>query len=180
MVNVLIWKWISLCTFLTRFLYGADLAWDSRASREYKISPIFVQFPQPLLPNNFNIFESSKYLQSLPSHHAFPHRIHPCSRCRLHISLSRWSPKRQQSPRWVTSRSCFYKWNLYSLDCYFACATDTGNCSKTDASCLCHDKAFINATTTCIENTCKGANLTAALKAGEESCLAVVRLIPLR
>lgn len=99
MVNVLIWKWISLCTFLTRFLYGADLAWDSRASREYKISPIFVQFPQPLLPNNFNIFESSKYLQSLPSHHAFPHRIHPCSRCRLHISLSRWSPKRQQSPR---------------------------------------------------------------------------------
>ena len=46
-----------------------------------------------------------------------------------------------------------------------------------DASCLCNDASFVSGTTACIEQTCQGANLTAALQLGQQICSAVVRLI---
>jgi len=59
--------------------------------------------------------------------------------------------------------------------CYYTCAAEvsTGNCSPTDAACLCKDTTFVSETTACIEKTCQGADLAAALQAGDTSCLAV-------
>ncbi|KAG1724648.1 uncharacterized protein EDB91DRAFT_1350986 [Suillus paluster] len=50
---------------------------------------------------------------------------------------------------------------------------DYGNCSSTDDSCLCHSTAFINSTTTCIQASCTGSDLTNAEASSQELCAAV-------
>ncbi|KAG2124658.1 hypothetical protein DEU56DRAFT_892969 [Suillus clintonianus] len=50
---------------------------------------------------------------------------------------------------------------------------DYGNCSSTDDTCLCHSQAFINSTTTCIQASCTGSDLTNAEAASQSLCAAV-------
>ncbi|KAG0699426.1 hypothetical protein DFH29DRAFT_936956 [Suillus ampliporus] len=50
---------------------------------------------------------------------------------------------------------------------------DFGNCASTDDSCLCHSQAFINSTTTCIQSSCTGSDLTNAEAASQQLCAAV-------
>ena len=60
-----------------------------------------------------------------------------------------------------------------------SCATtcianaDLGGCQMGDDSCLCHNEAFINSTTTCIQSTCTGQDLQTAEYDAQQLCLAV-------
>ncbi|KAG2357901.1 hypothetical protein BDR07DRAFT_1222942, partial [Suillus spraguei] len=60
-------------------------------------------------------------------------------------------------------------------NCAVPCLTnaDFGNCSETDDSCLCHSQAFINSTTTCIQASCTGSDLSNAEAASQSLCAAV-------
>ncbi|KAJ8596835.1 hypothetical protein M405DRAFT_928505 [Rhizopogon salebrosus TDB-379] len=60
-------------------------------------------------------------------------------------------------------------------NCAVPCITnaDYGNCSSTDDTCLCHSQAFINSTTTCIQASCTGSDLTNAEAASQALCAAV-------
>ncbi|KAG2040395.1 hypothetical protein BDR03DRAFT_948625 [Suillus americanus] len=60
-------------------------------------------------------------------------------------------------------------------NCAVPCLTnaDFGNCSSTDDSCLCHSQAFINSTTSCIQASCTGSDLTNAEAASQSLCAAV-------
>ncbi|KAG1744817.1 hypothetical protein EDB19DRAFT_1874378 [Suillus lakei] len=60
-------------------------------------------------------------------------------------------------------------------NCAVPCLTnaDFGNCSETDDNCLCHSQAFINSTTTCIQSSCSGSDLTNAEAASQQLCAAV-------
>ncbi|KAG2757217.1 hypothetical protein P692DRAFT_20377503 [Suillus brevipes Sb2] len=53
---------------------------------------------------------------------------------------------------------------------------DYGNCASTDDSCLCHSQAFINSTTSCIQASCTGSDLTNAEAASQSLCAAGVTL----
>ncbi|KAG2159469.1 uncharacterized protein EDB93DRAFT_1115887 [Suillus bovinus] len=59
--------------------------------------------------------------------------------------------------------------------CAVPCLTnaDFGNCSETDDNCLCHSEAFINSTTSCIQTSCTGSDLTNAEAASQSLCAAV-------
>ncbi|KAG2340382.1 hypothetical protein BDR05DRAFT_890056 [Suillus weaverae] len=61
-------------------------------------------------------------------------------------------------------------------NCAVACLTNAnyGNCSSTDNNCLCHSQAFINSTTSCIQASCTGSDLTNAEAASQSLCAAVV------
>jgi len=52
-------------------------------------------------------------------------------------------------------------------------SADYGNCSSTDDTCLCNSSAFINSTTTCIQSSCTGSDLTTAEAASQALCAAV-------
>ncbi|KAG1838901.1 hypothetical protein DFJ58DRAFT_813253 [Suillus subalutaceus] len=60
-------------------------------------------------------------------------------------------------------------------NCAVPCLTDAdfGNCSSTDDSCLCHSQAFVNSTTSCIQASCTGSDLTNAEAASQSLCAAV-------
>ncbi|KIK48523.1 hypothetical protein CY34DRAFT_68132, partial [Suillus luteus UH-Slu-Lm8-n1] len=61
-------------------------------------------------------------------------------------------------------------------NCAVSCLqnADYGNCASTDDSCLCHSQAFINSTTSCIQASCTGSDLTNAEAASQSLCAAVV------
>ncbi|KIJ98605.1 hypothetical protein K443DRAFT_9038 [Laccaria amethystina LaAM-08-1] len=50
---------------------------------------------------------------------------------------------------------------------------DLGGCSATDNTCLCKSSTFVTSTATCIESSCKGDDLDAAIAAAEQLCAAV-------
>ncbi|KAG1886686.1 hypothetical protein F4604DRAFT_1723072 [Suillus subluteus] len=60
-------------------------------------------------------------------------------------------------------------------NCAVPCLTDAdfGNCSSTDDSCLCHSQVFVNSTTSCIQASCTGSDLTNAEAASQSLCAAV-------
>ncbi|KZT26073.1 hypothetical protein NEOLEDRAFT_267649 [Neolentinus lepideus HHB14362 ss-1] len=67
---------------------------------------------------------------------------------------------------------------IYARQSLPSCATsclmnaDTGTCGEND-TCLCRSQAFINSTTTCIQQSCTGSDLTNAEAAAQELCAAV-------
>ncbi|OJA13919.1 hypothetical protein AZE42_08575, partial [Rhizopogon vesiculosus] len=60
-------------------------------------------------------------------------------------------------------------------NCASTCLADAdyGTCASTDDTCLCNSPAFINSTTTCIQATCTGSDLTNAEEASQALCAAV-------
>ncbi|OAX36897.1 hypothetical protein K503DRAFT_694271 [Rhizopogon vinicolor AM-OR11-026] len=60
-------------------------------------------------------------------------------------------------------------------NCAATCLADAdyGTCASTDDTCLCNSPAFINSTTTCIQATCTGSDLTSAEEASQALCAAV-------
>ncbi|KAF8237630.1 hypothetical protein L208DRAFT_1246381, partial [Tricholoma matsutake] len=48
-------------------------------------------------------------------------------------------------------------------------------CAATNNTCLCTNQAFVNGTTTCIEASCTGSDLTNAIAASQTLCAAAVR-----
>ncbi|KAF5366599.1 hypothetical protein D9758_008974 [Tetrapyrgos nigripes] len=60
-------------------------------------------------------------------------------------------------------------------DCAFTCIStaDTGNCVRSDNDCLCRNQAFIDSTTQCIESSCSGNDLQAALSGAQQLCALV-------
>ncbi|TFK52837.1 hypothetical protein OE88DRAFT_1307759 [Heliocybe sulcata] len=68
---------------------------------------------------------------------------------------------------------------LFARQSLPSCATscllnaNTGSCSQNDDVCLCNSQAFISSTTTCIEQSCQGNDLTNAESAAQQLCAAV-------
>ena len=54
-------------------------------------------------------------------------------------------------------------------------SADLGGCSDTDDACLCKNSAFVSSTYACIQKTCQGSDLQAAITAAQSLCAAVVR-----
>ncbi|KAF9224982.1 hypothetical protein BS17DRAFT_731760 [Gyrodon lividus] len=48
-----------------------------------------------------------------------------------------------------------------------------GSCAPDDDTCLCNDQTFLNSTTTCIQSSCSGSDLTEAEAFAQALCLAV-------
>ncbi|KXN93055.1 hypothetical protein AN958_10372 [Leucoagaricus sp. SymC.cos] len=55
---------------------------------------------------------------------------------------------------------------------------DLDGCVSTDNACLCKSTKFVESSTVCIGNTCKGSDLQAALQAAQQLCAIVVRFYP--
>ncbi|EGO01268.1 hypothetical protein SERLA73DRAFT_179413 [Serpula lacrymans var. lacrymans S7.3] len=60
-------------------------------------------------------------------------------------------------------------------NCAVACLIDAnfGSCSSQDDACLCNDSAFVQSSTSCIQSSCTGSDLTNAEAAAQEMCAAV-------
>ncbi|KAK0199809.1 hypothetical protein DFS33DRAFT_195154 [Desarmillaria ectypa] len=59
--------------------------------------------------------------------------------------------------------------------CALPCITnvDYGNCSPSDNACLCKSATYVNTTTTCIESSCSGSDLTTAISTAQALCAQV-------
>ncbi|KAF5350713.1 hypothetical protein D9756_008564 [Leucocoprinus leucothites] len=59
--------------------------------------------------------------------------------------------------------------------CAFECITkaDLGGCQATDNNCLCRSDTFLNSSTNCIGQTCKGQDLEDATAAARQLCAIV-------
>ncbi|KAK0444253.1 uncharacterized protein EV420DRAFT_1574977 [Desarmillaria tabescens] len=60
-------------------------------------------------------------------------------------------------------------------DCALPCITnvDYGSCSPSDNACLCKSETYVNTTTTCIESSCTGSDLTTAIATAQALCAEV-------
>ncbi|KAK0475882.1 hypothetical protein IW261DRAFT_463189 [Armillaria novae-zelandiae] len=60
-------------------------------------------------------------------------------------------------------------------DCAIPCITnvDYGSCSPSDNACLCKSATYVNTTTTCIESSCTGSDLTTAIATAQALCAQV-------
>ncbi|KAK0186516.1 hypothetical protein F5146DRAFT_133983 [Armillaria mellea] len=60
-------------------------------------------------------------------------------------------------------------------DCALPCITnvDYGSCSPSDNACLCKSATYVNTTTTCIESSCTGSDLTTAIATAQALCAEV-------
>lgn len=65
------------------------------------------------------------------------------------------------------------------IDCALPCITnvDYGSCSPSDNACLCKSATYVNTTTTCIESSCTGSDLTTAIATAQALCAEVVRRV---
>ncbi|KAH7926880.1 hypothetical protein BV22DRAFT_1111399 [Leucogyrophana mollusca] len=60
-------------------------------------------------------------------------------------------------------------------NCAVPCLTDAnfGGCAPDDDTCLCNNQTFIQSSTSCIQSSCTGSDLTNAESAAQQLCLAV-------
>ncbi|KAK7436690.1 hypothetical protein VKT23_018945 [Stygiomarasmius scandens] len=75
----------------------------------------------------------------------------------------------------LASASSVSLWKRQFPSCAMPCvaSADTGSCVPTDNSCLCRSESFVNSTTECIESSCSGNDLQAALSGAQQLCAAV-------
>ncbi|SJL09212.1 uncharacterized protein ARMOST_12588 [Armillaria ostoyae] len=64
---------------------------------------------------------------------------------------------------------------MNQIACALPCITnvDYGSCSPSDNACLCKSATYVNTTTTCIESSCTGSDLTTAIATAQALCAEV-------
>lgn len=69
--------------------------------------------------------------------------------------------------------SLFSRQNIPTCEGTCIASANLGSCAATDTACLCKSDTFISSVAACVEKTCTGSDLSTAITATEQLCIAV-------